>query len=195
MYVSLTLYYYDAIIKEIAKRTFVSLKALRHIQTEELPQLFADQQFADQLNQRIRLSVYYIEDGECETFTGERADQLFEKLCAVKDDVQELKGLPASPGTARGLVRIVMHPEELHKVQPGDILVSGQIVPSFAPALKLAVGLICDGGTGITSHPAILAREAGIPAITSTNVATKVLKDGEIVEVDGNKGIVRRVNK
>ena len=74
-----------------------------------------------------------------------------------------------------------------------DVMVTVQAVPSFTPAIKIAAALIADGGTGITSHPATLAREAGIPGITGVKIATEVFKDGDIVEVDGDRGIVRRL--
>ena len=72
----------------------------------------------------------------------------------------------------------------------GDILVTGMTRPEFVPLMKRSAAIITDEG-GITCHAAIISRELGIPCIIGTKVATQVLKDGDMVEVDADKGIVR----
>ena len=103
---------------------------------------------------------------------------------------KELHGSTANIGTAIGRVTICKGIESLAKVQTGDVLVSSMTRPEFMPALKKASAIITDEG-GITSHAAIIARELNIPAIIGTKVATKVLKNGMLVEVKANHGIVR----
>ncbi len=100
-----------------------------------------------------------------------------------------LKGDPASPGIASGPVKIIHKASEIHKVVSGDVLVAPQTNPDFVPAMKKAVGIITDKG-GRTSHAAIVSRELGIPAVVGAEKATKVLKDGNIVTVNGIKGEV-----
>ena len=75
----------------------------------------------------------------------------------------------------------------------GDILVTGMTRPEFMNVIKKASAIITDVG-GILCHAAITAREMKIPCIVGTAVATKVLKDGDIVEVDANSGIVKIIN-
>jgi len=100
-----------------------------------------------------------------------------------------LEGLGASPGRAHGKVRIVMKLDELDKVDEGDILVTTMTTPDMVPAMKRAAAIITDEG-GLTCHAAIVSRELGTPAIVGTREATKVLKDGMTVTVDGEKGNV-----
>ncbi len=100
-----------------------------------------------------------------------------------------LKGLGASPGIATGKVKVIFGEEEISKVEEGDILVTTMTTPDMVPAMKRAAAIVTDEG-GMTCHAAIVSRELGVPAIVGTKTATKVLKDGMIVTVDGEKGIV-----
>ena len=94
---------------------------------------------------------------------------------------------------AKGKVKIVFNREELGKVEQGDILVAPMTTPWYLPAIKKAVAIITDEG-GITCHAAIVSRELGVPCIIGTKIATKVLKDGDFVEVNAHKGVVRRLS-
>jgi len=78
------------------------------------------------------------------------------------------------------------------KMNKGDIMVSHTTFPALVPAIKKAAALITDDG-GITCHAAIVAREMKIPCVIGTKIATKVLKDGDKVEVDASKGIIKKV--
>jgi len=98
-----------------------------------------------------------------------------------------LIGAPASFGIAFGPVKILHSPKELDKIKNGDVLVATQTNPDYVPAMRKAVAIITDKG-GRTSHAAIVSRELGIPAVVGTENATKVLKDGQIVTVNGETG-------
>ena len=100
-----------------------------------------------------------------------------------------LKGDSASPGLVSGPVKIVKGLKDLDKVLTGDVLVTSMTTPDFVPAMKRAVGIITDKG-GQTSHAAIVSRELGVPAIVGTNTATKTLKTGQLVTVNGSSGEV-----
>ncbi|KUJ94298.1 MAG: putative phosphoenolpyruvate synthase [Archaeoglobus fulgidus] len=100
-----------------------------------------------------------------------------------------LKGLGASPGIASGKVKVIFSEKEISKVEEGDILVTTMTTPDMVPAMKRAAAIVTDEG-GMTCHAAIVSRELGVPAVVGTKVATKVLKDGMVVTVDGEKGIV-----
>ncbi|MDO8590444.1 MAG: PEP-utilizing enzyme [bacterium] len=106
----------------------------------------------------------------------------------------ELKGAIAFKGIVRGIVKIVMIAHEIGKVKEGDILVAPTTAPSYIIGMQKAQGFITDEG-GITSHAAIVAREMKKPCIIGTKIATKVLKDGDLVEVDSEQGIVRIIKK
>lgn len=98
-----------------------------------------------------------------------------------------LKGAPASPGIASGLVKIIKTPADLHKMEQGDIMVASQTNPDFVPGMKKAVAIVTDKG-GRTSHAAIVSRELGIPAVVGTEKATQILSNGMAISVDGGKG-------
>ncbi|MEO2154487.1 MAG: phosphoenolpyruvate synthase [Nanoarchaeota archaeon] len=100
-----------------------------------------------------------------------------------------LKGLPASPGIASGPVKVIFSADEIDKVQEGDVLVTTMTNPDMVPAMEKAVAIVTDEG-GPLSHAAIVSRELGIPCVVGTEKATKVLKNGQIVTVDGTKGLV-----
>lgn len=98
-----------------------------------------------------------------------------------------LKGAPASPGIASGLVKIIKTPADLHKMEQGDVMVATQTNPDFVPGMKKAVAIVTDKG-GRTSHAAIVSRELGIPAVVGTEKATQILTNGMAISVDGGKG-------
>jgi pyruvate,water dikinase len=86
---------------------------------------------------------------------------------------------------------VVIHsPDEIDKVHDGDVLVTEMTTPDYVPAMKRAAAIVTDLG-GRTCHAAIVSRELNIPCIIGTKVATKMFKDGDLVEVDAEKGIVR----
>lgn len=98
-----------------------------------------------------------------------------------------LTGAPASPGLISGPVKIVPDIKRLDKVKKGDIMVTDMTTPDFVPAMKRAAGIITNRG-GLTSHAAIVSRELGVPCVVGTTTATKTLKDGEIVTLNGQTG-------
>jgi len=100
-----------------------------------------------------------------------------------------LKGAAASLGAASGPVKIIHKPEEIDKVQKGDILVTEMTTPDFVPAMRRATAIVTDTG-GRTCHAAIVSRELGIPCVVGTGTATHVLKTGQIITVDGAAGVV-----
>jgi pyruvate,water dikinase len=112
-----------------------------------------------------------------------------EEAVEVEEGKILLKGLGASPGIGVGKVKIVLSQDEISKVEEGDILVTTMTTPDMVPAMKKAAAIVTEEG-GLTCHAAIVSRELGVPAVVGTEKATKVLKDGMIVTVDGDKGIV-----
>jgi len=100
-----------------------------------------------------------------------------------------LIGSPASPGIGIGPVRILKSPKEIGKVEKGDVLVAPMTSPDYVPAMKKANAIVTDQG-GQTSHAAIVSRELGIPCVVGTKEATKVLREGNTVTVNGETGEV-----
>jgi pyruvate,water dikinase len=110
-----------------------------------------------------------------------------EKLLAKMELI--LEGAPASPGIKSGPVKILKSAKEINKIVPGDILVAEQTNPDYVPAMKKAAAIVTDKG-GRTSHAAIVSRELGIPCVVGTGKGTKVLKNKEVVTVNGSEGKV-----
>ena len=102
---------------------------------------------------------------------------------------QIVRGLAASPGTASGPVRLIPSAKDINRMKDGEVLVTDMTTPDFVPAMKKAVAIVTNAG-GMTAHAAIVSREMGIPCIVGSKTATSVLKDGMIVTVDANVGIV-----
>ena len=111
-----------------------------------------------------------------------------------KSDDGIIVGQVAFKGNVRGIVKIVTHPNDVSKVKTGEILVAQMTLPSFISAMQKASAFVTDEG-GITCHAAIIAREMKKPCIIGTKNATKVLKDGDLVEVDAERGIVKIIER
>lgn len=186
--------YLELILKEIARRFDLLLTDLNYIRASELEQL---PRIWPELKRRRAESVYILfPEGENPVLTGVKAKTYFSKLERGVDraEISEIKGNSASPGKVTGVVKICRGEKELGKMQEGDILVACMTQPEFLPALKKAKAVITDEG-GLTCHTAIVTRELGIPAVIGTKIATKVLKDGDLVEVDANRGIIKIIKR
>jgi phosphohistidine swiveling domain-containing protein len=103
---------------------------------------------------------------------------------------RELHGIAASPGRYRGAARIVSAERDFDRVQLGDVLICPTTNPAWTVLFASIGALVSDKG-GVLSHPAIAAREFGIPAVVGVGRATDTFEDGQLVEVDGTTGLVR----
>ena len=110
----------------------------------------------------------------------------------IKEDC--IKGSVAYPGKVKGIAKIVYSIEDTKKINEGDIIISPMTVPNFIDAVKRAIAIVTDEG-GTVCHAALIARELKKTCIVGTKNATKILKDGMIIEVDGDMGIVKIINK
>ena len=104
----------------------------------------------------------------------------------------ELRGSPGSAGTVRGRARIIHSISEAGRIEPGDILVAETTAPPWTPLFAIVGAVVTDTG-GVLSHCAVVAREYGIPAVVGTGMASAVISDGQMLEIDGDAGIVRFV--
>lgn len=109
-----------------------------------------------------------------------------------KKILSEVKGATAQKGIVTGIVKIVSTVKDLPKVKAGDIMVTFMTSPNFMPAMRLAAAFVTDEG-GLTCHAAIVAREMKKPCVTGTKIATKTFRDGDVVEVDADNGIIKLI--
>jgi pyruvate,water dikinase len=107
----------------------------------------------------------------------------------AKDKVTQLKGFAASPGKAEGTVRVIRNPSEIDQIKDGEILVCPTTSPNWGPAFNTISACVTDIG-GVMSHAALVCRNFELPAVTGTGFATKKLKNGDRVRVDGDAGTV-----
>ena len=129
-----------------------------------------------------------ITDPTVQLLWGVTADRLRE-WAAGAEAGDGVHGYPASPGVAEGVARVVRDVNEIGTVQQGEVLVCPVTAPSWAPVFPKISAAVSDIG-GMMSHAAIIAREYGLPAVVGTGHATKQIKTGDRVRVDGNTGVV-----
>ncbi|MEX1014594.1 MAG: PEP-utilizing enzyme, partial [Candidatus Paceibacterota bacterium] len=153
--------------------------------------------YKQELKKRLQGYIYY----EDNLYVGDEMDDLIKEKNFIFNDevfdssnVDSLKGVVGFSGKVKGKCKVCMTANEINKVKEGDIIVSPMTTPDFLPAMKKALAFVTDEG-GVTCHAAIVAREMKKPCIIGTKFATEVLKDGDEIEVDANKGIVKIINK
>jgi pyruvate,water dikinase len=108
----------------------------------------------------------------------------------VDEQAQELKGLGVSPGIVTGKARVILRADTDEQLWGGEILVAPFTDPGWTPYFVPAAAIVMDEG-GVISHGSIVAREYGIPAVVNVGNATKIIKTGQTIQVDGNLGVVR----
>lgn len=190
------LYRMVPIIEEIGSRLGLSIKETKFMATNEIKNaLFKNQLNKEVVKKRISFSVFYTEKGHNLFYTGSRAKEAADLIQSEKiEEVSEISGQCGARGYAKGKVKIVNVIQDMQKMEAGDILVSISTQPDLLPAMKKASAFVTDQG-GVTSHAAIVARELKTPCVIATKIATRVLKDGDLVEVDADKGIVKIIEK
>lgn len=166
-----------------------------HLTPKEAEQTLATRKIPSQkiLDQRKRGYAVIIENGTC--FVGDDVEK-YAVFDNERDDIQTvsgiIKGQPGCRGKVVGTVRVIMKKEELDRFKAGEILVTSMTSIDFVPVMKKAKAIVTNEG-GITCHAAIISRELNVPCVIGTNIATKVLKTGDVVEVDATNGTVRKL--
>ena len=144
-----------------------------------------------ELEQRYKECVFLHENGEYILLRNKAVNSV-KKIVQPKINKSEVRGFAAFKGKVRGVARIVLDPNKSKAFKNGDILITGSTRPEFLPIMAKAKAFVTDSG-GILSHAAITAREMKKPCVIGTQIGTKVFKDGDLIEVDANNGIVRKV--
>lgn len=192
-YILLACEYLFRLLEAYSEKVGVDIKYLRYARPEELKNVG---KILDILKMRLEKSFYAVSLKKTYVICGKDYNEVHKSL--LKEDVvensSEIRGMVASVGKIIGKVKILNTIESLNKVNEGDIIVASMTRPEYMTAMQKASGFITDEG-GITCHAAIIAREMGKPCIIGTKMATKVLKDNDLVEVDANHGVVRILKK
>lgn len=106
----------------------------------------------------------------------------------------KLKGHPASPGVVQGKARVILDVAGLEQIEEGEIVICPITTPSWTPIFSKIKAIVSNVG-GMMSHAAIVCREYGIPSVVGTGFATQIIKTGQYIRVDGNKGVVEIVSE
>ncbi len=184
----------DGVIGEIGRRFGFSKKQVKHLLHREMLDLLSGKKISvEMINERMRYCVVLV-DRSVRAYLGARAHRLARtmEMHARIEDTAAIVGQCVFAGTVRGRVCIVNAREDIKKMKEGFVLVSEKTNPSLLPAMRCASAIVTDQG-GITSHAAIIAREMKKPCIIGTKIATKILKDGDRVEVDATRGTVKKI--
>lgn len=186
-----------ALFEEIADRLELTYNEMSYLTPTEVVEALENSQPIDgQLRktvaEREKGYAMVMEKGEIKLYSGTQMKFVVEEAEAIPT-ASEVKGKVASRGIAMGKVSVVLGRNEFKKVQEGDVLVVVATTPEYTVILDKVAGIVADVG-GITSHTAIVSREMGIPCVTSTKKGTWIFKDGDIVEVDATRGIVKKLS-
>ena len=192
-------FYIKPLLKEIAGRGGLSLEQLAMMLSDEIKEMIRDGKVPKLVNfgDRKKAAVTWLDDCSFGCAFGSKAQEIIsEKLAGqeIPEQASEIKGTVASKGgIVQGKVRIIAK-ENVANFQKDEILVTVMTSPEFMPAIQKARAIITDEG-GVLCHAAIVSRELNKPCVIGTEIATKVLKTGDVVEVDAEQGIVRKVEK
>lgn len=181
------------LLKEVARRLNLSLDEVRYMIPVELKKaLVANVVDRPELKRRLKFCLYYAEKGKDLVTTNSKHPILKQLKPKKQKDVKKLTGQVGCLGKVEGVVRVINSQGDMIKMKEGDILVSIATNPDLVPAMKKAAAIVTEQG-GVTSHAAIVSRELNTPCVIGTKVATTVLKDGDKVKVDANKGVVEKI--
>lgn len=199
-------YLYSSLFDEIASRTSISINDLYSFyRIDEVIKAVHRHKptVSNQELQRRKMSyVLWLKAGHLYFFSGEKANTIIQQelknyLKKIESN-KTLHGKIASLGMARGQVQIVIPgnittlKNQGKNLEKEYVLVTPMTQPNMIPYIKHALAIVTDEG-GLTSHAAIIAREFKIPCIVGTEIATKIFKSGDLIEVDANKGIVTKL--
>jgi phosphoenolpyruvate synthase/pyruvate phosphate dikinase len=187
---------FDKLIGILAEKMSLAKMEIKYLQLAEIRKHVDDPKYLSTLaKKRLAEPIIMVwKAGVGKFLPDEKVREISSILFeAADEEALIIKGSVGSKGetsVVQGKVVILHVPEEIQRLREGDVLVTGMTTPEFVPAMRKSIAVVTDEG-GVTCHAAIVARELKKPCIIGTKNATKILKDGDLVEVDAEKGIVR----
>jgi phosphohistidine swiveling domain-containing protein len=186
------------VLKEIAKRFKLSYRTLLMYFNWEIKSLLLNgkQVSRDTIKNRKKGLTFVVKKNKTQIIEGSRAKKVLDKLVIKSlkaQPVSKTSGLVANPGKIQGKAVVVKGAADALKLMKrSNILITSMTTVDYLPAMQKAGAIVTDDG-GITCHAAIISRELGIPCIVGTKIATQIFKSGDLVEVDAERGIVRKL--
>ena len=201
-YIFQTLHYKDILLKHTAERFGYDFQTLLNYDFHEIEEFVFHRTCKETYTERntggsasIVLTSPTTYDIDISTLATEHVADAWKQYLNedIKSGTREFKGSIACIGDGkpvRGVVRVLLDPNQSNEFKPGEILVAPMTSPEYVFVMKIASAILTDTG-GLTSHAAIVSRELNVPCLVGTKIATHLLKDGDIVEVDAQKGTVK----
>lgn len=198
-YIWISLYYKVLFLKEIARRKDINVDKLLALSSMEVLKIVNGGRYKNIIKKRSGSFGFFCDVNRRAEMGNIEAEKYWNKYALEKEikNKKEVKGIIASPGNrriTRAKVRILLDPSEFKKFKEGEILVAPMTSPEYVFTIKKASAVITDFG-GLTSHAAIVTRELNKPCLVGTKFATQIFRDGDLIEVDTNKGIARILKK
>ncbi|TRZ54343.1 hypothetical protein D4Q76_02520 [archaeon] len=196
--ISLCGYYLLPIYSEISKRLSISVKQLRNLVKKDIIACLEGKANPREILRKQGKIIGWVFDKtmlHIKYLINDEAQSFFDYLNKTSKNLQgndEARGICASQGKISGRAKIVLYPSDNGKVNKGDILIARATTVDYLPAMKKSAAFVTEVG-GLTCHAAVVAREFGVPCVVGLKNATKNFKDGDFVEVDADKGIVRKL--
>jgi len=192
--------YFENILRKISVQLGLDYRTVSNCSKDELLDLFNGiSPKKDYIDERLDSHVFFKEKGQICFLTGKMSRRLVKEFLKGQTSGSELKGTIACKGKARGRVKILITNtfddfdslvNKIHSLKNGEIVVAETTTPEFTPAMEKAAAILTAQG-GMMSHAAIVSREMNKPCIVGISNITRILKDGDVVEVDAENGIVK----
>lgn len=184
--------------KEIAQQIGVAYSDWAHLTISEVSESLKNNASVvtqSEIDERKKSHVAYMVDKTFRLITGDESKLFIEQLNIANapdshTSHKEVRGKSASPGKVKGKARICHTAIDARIVEEGDILMTSMTTPDYVPAMKRAGAIVTDEG-GVLCHAAIISRELGKPCVIATKIATQIFKNGDMVEVDADSGIIK----
>jgi pyruvate,water dikinase len=191
-------YYARPLLEEIGERLGLNWIDVRYLLPNEIKDALKNKKKvrAEKIADRKKNFALILEDFHIDPYFGKEAVSKTNELLEeeVASDVDSFEGKVAYPGIVKGKIKVVTSAKDIEKFNLGDILVTRDTTTELTSIIKRSAAIVANDGS-LLSHTAIVSREFKIPCLIQTNIATKVLKDGDVVEVDANTGIVKILKK
>lgn len=186
--VNKAIYLFAPTLKKMAKKLDLTYDQIIYCAKDEL--LYNNIPSLEIIQERKKGFSVILDGGIVKCYSGKNNKEIVDFFKEGIEDISEFRGSLACKGSVTGRAKIILNTADFEKFQEGDVLVTSMTTPNFVPIMKEASAFVTDEG-GITCHAAIISREMKKPCIIGTKIATQVLKDGDLVEVDANEGIVK----
>lgn len=194
--------YLNIILAKLSNQFNVSANDLQNYSVNEILRLFDGEKVPQQIiQQRVEAFIILGDGKNINVSYGSVAKESIKNFHGTDEEITEVKGTSANKGKVKGKAKIIVSGydnfDELNRIinemNHGEILISETTSPELTLACQKAGAIVTDQG-GMLSHAAIISRELNIPCVIGTEKATKLFQDGDLVEVDADNGIVRKLN-